>query len=62
MIVLGNRIFDISDDIIHNSQEPDMMGHFHNIVSFAVYPEINITQIPQWVVAIEPGKCHDTHF
>ena len=51
----------MADDIIHNGHEPDMMCHFHNIVGFAVHPKIDVTQLAQGVIALEPGKGDDTY-
>jgi hypothetical protein len=31
------------------------MGHFHNVIGFAVYPEVDITQFAKRIVAFEPG-------
>ena len=38
-----------------------MMGHFHDVVGFAAYQEIDIPQFTKGIFVFEPGKCNDTH-
>lgn len=51
----------MTNDIIHNGKDPDVMGHFHNIIVIAVYPKIDVTQLAQWVISLEPRKGDDGH-
>ena len=37
------------------------MGHFHNVIGLAVYPEVDITQLVKRVVVLESGKCNDAN-